>query len=131
MAKYLVVANVTAESPSLRDEVAGIVRHDPEAAFVVLVPMRPIPAVAEFVAGEDERPVALGWRRALRARRRLESVGARYVSVRLGRGDPWRRSRRRSETSHSTVCSSPHCHIQSRTGSASISSGNSLGGTLG
>jgi hypothetical protein len=90
MGKYLVVANVTAESPALRQEAAEIVARDPLAEFVVLVPVRPIPALLALVAGVDERPVALGRRRAQRARRRLESVGARCVSVRMGGYEPLR-----------------------------------------
>lgn len=38
MARYLIVANLTAESPTLRDEAARIVVQDPDAVFDVVVP---------------------------------------------------------------------------------------------
>jgi hypothetical protein len=88
MARYLVVANITAESPSLRTEVARIAQEAPDTEFVVLVPLRPIPVVLELVGAVEERPVALGRRRAQRAVRRLESVGVRCATVRLGGYDP-------------------------------------------
>ncbi|MFZ0214925.1 MAG: hypothetical protein WAM30_03190 [Candidatus Dormiibacterota bacterium] len=83
MGKYLVVANLTAESPALRAEAASMVSRDPEAEFVVLVPMRTLPPSLALGGGLDGR--LLRRRRATRARARLESVGARRVSVRLGR----------------------------------------------
>jgi hypothetical protein len=87
MARYLVVANVTAESPALHAEAARILEGDPHAEFVVLVPLRPVPALLALAA-PDERPAALARLRARRARRRLESMGARCSSVRLGGYDP-------------------------------------------
>ncbi|MFZ0214836.1 MAG: hypothetical protein WAM30_02735 [Candidatus Dormiibacterota bacterium] len=86
MRKCLVVANLTAESPALRAEASAIVRQDPDAEFVVLVPIRTIPPSLALGGGLDGR--ALRSRRAARARARLESVGARQVSVRLGRAEP-------------------------------------------
>lgn len=86
MGAYLVVANLTAESPTLRAETATIVQRDPEADFLVLVPTRTICPLVALLGGLD------GWvlrrRRAARARARLASVGARHVRVRLGLREP-------------------------------------------
>lgn len=87
MAKYLVVANVTGESPALRKEVAGVVAAEPDTEFVIVVPAGPIPPFAALVGGH-EWPMALARRRAQRARARLEAVGARVTSVRVGGCDP-------------------------------------------
>ncbi|MGH7911674.1 MAG: hypothetical protein ACREQM_07735 [Candidatus Dormibacteraceae bacterium] len=86
MGAYLVVANLTAESPSLRAEAAAIVDRDPKAEFLVLVPMRSISPLVALLGGLDGR--ALRRTRAARVRGRLESVGARHVRVRLGRDEP-------------------------------------------
>ena len=86
MGKYLVVANLTAESPALRDEAAEIVKQDPEAEFVVLVPIQTVSPWLSLYGGLDGR--VLRQQRAASVGRRLESVGARLVKVRLGRADP-------------------------------------------
>lgn len=85
MSKVLVVANLTAESPALRDEAAEIVSRDPETEFVVLVPIQVISPLVALLGGLDG--ALLRRRRAARMRRRLELVGARCVYVRLGRGE--------------------------------------------
>lgn len=90
MARYLVVANAIAESRALPTAAAETIERDPEAEFVVLVPISPTPALLGLVgAGEGNGgPLILARRRARRARKRLESVGARCVAVRLGGYDP-------------------------------------------
>lgn len=91
MAKYLVVANLTAESPTLRNEVARVMEGDRDAAFTVLVPARPIPAVpslAHVLTGVHDRPVELARRCGQRARSWLEAIGADITAVRIGGYDP-------------------------------------------
>lgn len=88
MATYLVVANLTAESPTLRSEVAKVMDATPGASFVILVPARPIAALAHFAAGVEDRPLRLARRCGQRARRRLEGVGANVEAVLIGAYDP-------------------------------------------
>lgn len=86
MARYLIVANLTAESPTLRDEAARIVLQDPSAVFEVVVPRRGVhPALALF-GGLDAR--LLRRTRARRVRERLASVGAKEVVIHLARMEP-------------------------------------------
>src|SRR5579884_3208455 len=82
MGRYLVVANLTAESPSLRARVAEIAAEDPQAEFVILVPAGEMSLWHHLLGGEGS-PIRLGRRRAGRARRRLQAVGVRVASVRL------------------------------------------------
>jgi hypothetical protein len=83
MRRCLVVANLTGESPVLRERVRRIVSADPDTEFVVLVAAGSLPPLLLLLGGRENRPIPLGRRRAIRARRRLESVGARVVSTRL------------------------------------------------
>lgn len=87
MARYLVVANPAGESPLLRTEVARVVAGDPEADFVVLVPIGPIPP-GTAAAGRMDWPAALARRRARRARDRLESIGAHVIRRRVAAEEP-------------------------------------------
>lgn len=89
MGQFLIVTNLTAESPALRGKVQEVMQADPEAEFMVLVPTYPVSAVVRFVAGlTTDRPVRLGRRRANRARLRLEAVSARVAAVRLVMREP-------------------------------------------
>lgn len=86
MARYLIVANLTAESPTLRDEAARIVVQDPGAVFHVVVPRSGVhPALALF-GGLDGR--TLRRTRARRVRERLASVGAKAVVIHLAKMEP-------------------------------------------
>ncbi|HZU15733.1 MAG TPA: hypothetical protein VFD01_03875 [Candidatus Dormibacteraeota bacterium] len=87
MGRYLVVANLTAESPSLRARAAEIVAEDPQAEFVILVPAGEM-GLWHHLLGIEDSPIRLGRRRAGRARRRLQAVGARVTSVRLSPHGP-------------------------------------------
>ncbi|HZV48418.1 MAG TPA: hypothetical protein VFD49_01450 [Candidatus Dormibacteraeota bacterium] len=87
MGRYLVVANLTAESPSLRARVAEIVAADPGAEFVILVPAGGV-SLWHHLVGVEAPPIRLGRRRAGRARRRLQAVGAHVISVRLSLREP-------------------------------------------
>lgn len=79
MARYLVVANLTAESPSLRDEASRIVKHDPHARFVVIVPRTGISPFVALFGGLDE--YELRRTREERVKRRLAATGVRDVVV--------------------------------------------------
>ena len=87
MARYLVVANVTAESPVLREKARRFMDEDPEAEFVVLVPAHPISARLHWLAGIDSDPIRVAGRRGRRARLRLAEIGARVAAVRVGTYD--------------------------------------------
>lgn len=87
MARYLVVANLTAESPVLRQKARRFMNEDPEAEFVVLVPAQPVPARLHWMAGFDSDPIRAAGRRGRRARLRLLETGARVVAVRVGTYD--------------------------------------------
>ncbi|MBO0708078.1 MAG: hypothetical protein J2P44_06900 [Candidatus Dormibacteraeota bacterium] len=86
MARYLIVANLTAESPTLRDEAARIVVQDPDAVFDVVVPRSGVTPGLALLGGLDSR--TLRRTRARRVRERLASVGARAVVVHLAKMEP-------------------------------------------
>lgn len=88
MARYLVVANVTAESPVLREKARRFMDEDAEAEFVVLVPAQPVAAHLHWMAGLDRDPIRVAGRRGRRARLRLLEIGARVLAVRVGPYDP-------------------------------------------
>lgn len=79
MARYLVVANLTAESPVLRDEASRIVERDPQARFVVIVPRSGLPPALALFGGLDGHE--LRRIREERVKRRLAAVGAQDVVV--------------------------------------------------
>jgi hypothetical protein len=86
--RYLVVANLTAESPALQDRVRAVVARDPGAEFELVVPTYLTSWTLQLL-GNVRRPTSLGRMRARRARRRLEAVGARVSSVRLTLHEPF------------------------------------------
>jgi hypothetical protein len=86
VARYLVVAHQTADSPALRGKVRELV-SEPGAEFVVLTPVRQLTTL-QLMAGERRTPLAIARWRTQRTRRRLEQAGARVVSVRIGGFDP-------------------------------------------
>ena len=88
MAKHLVVANLTAESPALGDAAVDTLERDPAAESVVLVPIGTVAPWMALGGGADGR--VLRRQRATRVRQRLEALGAKRVTVRLGRADPLR-----------------------------------------
>ena len=63
MGRYLLVAHQTADSPELRGRVLELVRQDPAAEFVLLVPATPI-SVLTSVGGENRTAVGLARSRA-------------------------------------------------------------------
>lgn len=90
MKRYLIVANLSAESPTLREKVQELMREEPAAKFVILVPasLQTVPFLLWPLFGIDDKPLHLGRRRAQRARKRLEAIGADVTSVRLSPHDP-------------------------------------------
>lgn len=89
MARYLVVANLTAESSALQDRVRELVGRDPEAEFELIVPTHLVSWTMQLLGNVPDHPVRLGRMRARRARRKLESVGATVSSVRLTLHEPF------------------------------------------
>jgi hypothetical protein len=97
MARYLVVAHQTAESPELRQAMTDLVASDAEADFVLLVPATPpdrlllawlsAPAMGGPVWDEGEaRDIAA--RRAASVRVTLENAGFKVVDARVGDANP-------------------------------------------
>ena len=85
MAKYLLVAHQTAESPELLAAAHGLARDDPDAEFVLLVPATP---VGTLLVWEEGATVEVARRRAASARARLEEHGLRVTDARTGDQDP-------------------------------------------
>lgn len=80
------VANLTTESPALRDEARRILEEDPEAEFEVVVPMSGLPPTLALFSAVDGHTLRM--ERAVRARRRLIAAGATHVGVHLARMEP-------------------------------------------
>ena len=87
MARYLLVAHQTADSPELRSKVLDLVRRDAEAEFVLLVPATPVGYLLEL-GGESRSALAVARKRAQRARELLVEAGARVTATRIGSYDP-------------------------------------------
>jgi hypothetical protein len=87
MARYLLVAHQTADSPELRSKVLDLVRRDAEAEFVLLVPATPVGYLHEL-AGERRSALVVARERAQRARELLVEAGARVTATRIGSYDP-------------------------------------------
>lgn len=85
--RYLLVAHQTADSPELTNQVLELVRRDPEAEFVLLVPATPVGYLAE-IGGEGRSALVIARRRAQRARDFLSKAGARVIATRIGSHDP-------------------------------------------
>lgn len=88
MADYLVVANETADSPELLHAISGINAQDPGAVFVIVVPVTPLKLLQQF-EGTAQSARALAAERAQSTRQKLESLGIRVRSTRLGNWDPY------------------------------------------
>lgn len=86
MAKYLLVAHQTADSPELVERVREIVATDPVAEFVLLVPATPPGHLLVWEEGETRE---IAGRRADAAAARLKETGARLTAARVGDGSPF------------------------------------------
>ena len=88
MASYLLVANETAESEDLLHAVSKIHARDPDAAFVIVVPATPLNLLQQF-EGTAKSARWLAAQRAQSTRQKLESLGIRVRSTRVGNWDPY------------------------------------------
>jgi hypothetical protein len=88
MARYLLVANETAESPELLRAVNEIHSRDDDAEFVIVIPATPLNLLQQF-EGTVKSARALAAQRAQRTRRHLEDAGIRVRSTRVGNWDPY------------------------------------------
>ena len=88
MAVYLLVANETAGSPELERAVLELQSQDPEAEFEIMVPATPL-NLLQRLEGSFKSGGALAAHRAQGTRRRLEQLGVRVRSTRIGNWDPF------------------------------------------
>jgi hypothetical protein len=88
MASYLLVANETAESEELLHAITEIHAQDPGAEFVIVVPATPLNLLQQF-EGKAKSARGLAAQRAQSTRQRLESLGIRVSSTRVGNWDPY------------------------------------------
>jgi hypothetical protein len=85
MARYLLVAHQTAESPELTAVAVALANDDPKAEFTVLVPATPVQHLLVWEEGETN---AAAKRRAAQAAGRLRLAGCRISEVRIGDQNP-------------------------------------------
>ena len=85
MARFLVVAHQTADSPELVAVLRQAVDRDPAASFVLLVPATPVQHVRGWTEGEA---ASVALQAGERARQMLERQGVRLEGVRVGDPDP-------------------------------------------
>lgn len=88
MARYLLVAHQTADSPELRAKVLGLARDDPDAEFVLVVPATQIGYLLELEEGASGSPLTQARLRAQRARDSLSRAGVPLTATRIGHYDP-------------------------------------------
>src|SRR2546430_17432570 len=85
MAKYLLVAHQTAQSPQLLAATQELIREDSSALFVLLVPATPI---GDLVISQEGEMAEVATRRAESARTWLQDAGVRMIDARIGDPDP-------------------------------------------
>lgn len=85
MARYLIVAHQTADSPELRGQLDSIRRDDANAEFVILVPATP---PAHLLVSEEGEAREVAERRAQSTRRRLEQAGFSIREAKVGDPNP-------------------------------------------
>jgi hypothetical protein len=88
VSRYLLVANETAESQEMLHVVSEINADDPEAEFEILIPATPLNLLQQF-EGTAKSARGLAAQRAQSTRLRLESLGIRVRSTRVGNWDPY------------------------------------------
>ena len=86
MARYLVVAHQTSESPELAQELTELATTDPDAEFVLVIPATPVKHLGGWTEGEAR---AVAEQKAVRAQERLEAVGVNIVDWRVGDPHPY------------------------------------------
>ncbi|HKX76214.1 MAG TPA: hypothetical protein VJR05_12590 [Acidimicrobiia bacterium] len=85
MARYLVVAHQTADSPELAGALRQIKTGDPEASFVLVVPATPVQHLRGWTEGEAK---AVASEAGMRAEKELARHGIELAGVRVGDPDP-------------------------------------------
>lgn len=88
VARVLLVAHQTADSPELKAEVLELMRHDPRAEFVLLVPATPLGYLFELEEDARGSPLTQARARARRARDFLAEAGVHLAATRIGSYDP-------------------------------------------
>jgi len=88
VARVLLVAHQTADSPELREKVLELVRDDPQAEFVLLVPATQLGYLLELEEDAHGSPLTQARARARRARDFLAGAGVRLAATRIGSYDP-------------------------------------------
>jgi hypothetical protein len=82
---YLLVAHQTAQSPQLLAAAQELIREDPGAMFVLLVPATPI---GDLVVPQEGEMAEVATRRAESARTWLQDAGVRMIDAKTGDPDP-------------------------------------------
>jgi len=85
MARYLIVAHQTADSPQLVQAVKEIRSREPDAEFGLLVPATPVSHLASWTRGEAE---AVAAEAGERARTRFGAEGVALSEVIVGDANP-------------------------------------------
>ena len=85
MARYLLVAYQTAQSPQLLAATQELSRGDSSAEFVLLVPATP---TGGLLIKEGGDAVDIARRRAASARTWLEDIGVQMADAKVGHADP-------------------------------------------
>jgi hypothetical protein len=85
MARYLIVAHQTAESPELRTAIRDIAGRDADAALTLVVPATPVTHLVGWTGGES---AAVAWEAGQRARARWEADGIEVEEVVVGDANP-------------------------------------------
>lgn len=85
MAKYLLVAYQTAQSPQLLAAAQELARDDASAEFVLLVPATP---TGNLLVNEEGESSEVARRRGESAREWLQETGLRMTDARVGDPDP-------------------------------------------
>ena len=85
MARYLVVANQTAGSTELREQLLTLSREDPAADFTILVPATPPSSLLVWEEGEAKE---IAYRRAEESQRSIEQAGLKVRAARVGDHEP-------------------------------------------
>lgn len=85
MARYMVVAHQTADSPELAGALRQIIAGDPGATFVLVVPATPVQHLRGWTEGEAR---AVASDAGMRAEKELARHGIELAGVRVGDSDP-------------------------------------------
>lgn len=88
MARYLVVAHQTADSPTLLRKLQELADEDPAAEFQILAPVRPL-GLMLLAGGERRTPLEIAWWRARRTKERLAAADLNVIGARPGLRDSW------------------------------------------